>query len=370
MASRLFDGLVLPASADFHVHLREGAMLEAVAPTIRQGGVETVFVMPNLVPPITTVEHALAYKAAIAKYTDVTCLMSLYLHPSITPDTIRQAKKAGLLGIKSYPAGVTTNSASGVVDYEQFYPVFKAMEEEDLVLNLHGEAPPGQDITVLNAEEAFLPTLLDLHDRFPRLRIVLEHCTTAIAVEAVKKCGPNVVGTITAHHLFLIVDDWAGDPINFCKPVAKLPRDRVALLKAATSGSPKFFLGTDSAPHPWRAKKGGMGVYETGKCAAGVFTQPYATQLVLEAFEDAVIKGAIDKSEVAKVVLEGFLGEFGRTFYRVEASGAKIKISAKEEKVMSELAVGGGGADSSTKEVVVPFRRNCPIYSLEWLSDK
>lgn len=326
-----------------------------------------LIVQPNLVPPITTVDHALAYRSTIAKYTDAKCLMSLYLHPSITPDTIRKAKEAGVYGVKSYPAGVTTNSASGVVDYEQFYPVFEAMEEEDVVLNLHGEAPPAEDITVLNAEEAFLPTLLDLHRRFPRLRIVLEHCTTAAAVEAVEKCGPNVVGTITAHHLFLIVDDWAGDPINFCKPVAKLPGDRIALLKAATSGNPKFFLGTDSAPHLLSAKKGGMGKHEVGKCAAGVFTQPYATQLVLEAFDDAVAKGVVEKSELSAAVLEGFLGGFGRKFYRVNASGARIKISAKEETVVEKLTVGGADAETIPGNIVVPFRRKTPIYSLEWL---
>jgi dihydroorotase len=242
------------------------------------------------------------------------------------------------------------------------------MEEEDLVLNLHGEAPPAEDITVLNAEAAFLPTLLDLHRRFPRLRIVLEHCTTAAAVEAVKKCGPNVVGTITAHHLSLIIDDWAGDPINFCKPVAKLPSDRVALLQAATSGSPKFFLGTDSAPHPLRAKKGGLGPHEAGKCAAGVFTQPYATQLVLEAFEDAVAKGVVERAKLSQEVLQGFLGVFGRKFYQVELSRYKIRISAKDEKVIPMLSVGGGaGADSTTGDVVIPFRRNSPVYSLEWV---
>ena len=295
--------------------------------------------------------------------------MSLYLHPSIIPEVIKQAKQSGcIFGVKSYPAGVTTNSASGVVDYEQFYPVFKTMEEEDLVLNLHGEAPPADDITVLNAEEAFLPTLLDLHQKFPRLRIVLEHCTTAAAIEAVKKCGPNVVGTITAHHLFLIVDDWAGDPINFCKPVAKLPSDRIALLKAATSGSPKFFLGTDSAPHPLRAKKGGVDAHEAGKCAAGVFTQPYATQLVLEAFEDAVAKDILDKSDLTPFVLEGFLGGFGRSFYRVEPSGAKIKIVAKDDRVVDKLAVRGAGPTAGAEDVVIVFRRNTPIYSLEWLS--
>jgi dihydroorotase len=241
--------------------------MEAVTPTIQQGGVETVYVrvccccvlcvcvvvccvlcvvccvlcvvccvlcvvvvvcvcvIPNLVPSSTPVEQALSYQKRLQNLSpDVTFLMSLYLHPSLTPSTIKDAKAAGIRSIQSYSAGVTTNSASGVVDYAQFYPIFAAMEEQDLILNLHGESPLGADITVLNAEEKFLPTLLDLHRRFPKLRIILEHCTTAAAIEAVKECGPNVAGTITAHHLFLIVDDWANDPFNYCKPVAKLPQ--------------------------------------------------------------------------------------------------------------------------------------------------
>jgi dihydroorotase len=168
--------------------------------------------------------------------------------------------------------------------------------------------------------------------------------------------------------LFLIVDDWAGDPINFCKPVAKLPSDRIALLKAATSGSPKFFLGTDSAPHPLRAKKGGLGAHEAGKCAAGVFTQPYATQLVLEAFEEAVAKNVVGTSDLTPFVLEGFLGGFGRKFYRVDPSGAKIKIVAKDDKVIDKLAIGGANENAAAEDVVIVFRRNTPIYSLEWLS--
>lgn len=319
---------------------------------------------PNLVPPITTVQHCLDYKSRIQKLApDVKLLMSLYLHPSITPEVIREAKKAGIRGVKSYPAGVTTNSSSGVVDYEQFYPVFSAMESEGMILNLHGEAPPATDITVLNAEEAFLPTLHDLHRRFPKLQIILEHCTTAAAVEAVKACGPTVAGTITAHHLFLIVDDWAGDPINFCKPVAKLPSDKRALLKAATSGSPKFFLGTDSAPHPLKAKKGGFD-NEVGKCAAGVFTQPYATQLVLEAFEDALAKNVITKDDLKDEVVTGFLGGFGRKFYGEPPSTNKIKIVSGAEKVVQSLEV---PSQDERPQLVVPFWRNEPIYSLEWL---
>lgn len=144
--------------------------------------------------------------------------MSLFLHPEeTTPDTIRKAKKNGIMNVKSYPAGVTTNSSSGVIDYAHFYPVFGAMEEEGLILNLHGEVPSKGDVTVLNAEERFLPTLVKLHEDFPRLRIVMEHCTTAAAIDTVKRLGKTVAATITAHHLSITVDDWAGDPFCFCK---------------------------------------------------------------------------------------------------------------------------------------------------------
>jgi len=187
-------------------------------PPSRQGGVNTVYIMPNLVPPVTTVPMAQEYKARLQALapTGVNFLMTLYLHESITPDVVRAAAQAGIAGIKSYPAGVTTNSASGVLSYEPFYPVFAAMQDAGLVLNLHGECPSdhARNITVLNAESKFLPTLRTLHDKFPRLRIVLEHCTTEDAVRAVEACGDTVVGTITAHHLYLTVDDWAGDPVR------------------------------------------------------------------------------------------------------------------------------------------------------------
>jgi dihydroorotase len=276
---------------------------------------------------------ALAYKDKLENLEPkVKFLMTLYLSPELTVEEVKKAKEAGIVGVKSYPKysvhsypqiltvrGVTTNSDSGVLSYEQYYPVFKAMEEHDLILNLHGEVPPAppteQDIsaqnatTVLTAEKSFLPTLLDLHKRFPKLRIILEHCTTADAVEAVLACGPNVAGTITAHHLYLTVDSWAGNPFNFCKPVAKLPSDRLALINAATSGNPKFFLGSDSAPHPQSSKL-------AKKAAAGVFTQPYVMHYVTEVFDRV---GKLDK-------LSGFCAEFGRAFYRVEMGEGEGKI--------------------------------------------
>ena len=332
---------------------------------------------PNLVPPITTVAAALEYRKRLQVVEPNTSyLMSLYLHPSITPDTIREAKKAGIAGVKSYPAGVTTNSSSGVVDYKSFYPVFAAMEEVDMVLNLHGEAPPSpvtatnseQQITVLNAEEAFLPTLRSLHGLFPKLRIILEHCTTAAAIEAVGKCGPNVAGTITAHHLFLTIDDWAGDPINFCKPVAKLPSDRVALLQAATSGDRKFFFGSDSAPHLLSAKKGltdgGLGA---GKCAAGVFTQPNVVGFVLEAFEKALELGIVEKGDLTQDRVEGFLGGYGRKFYGTAEASRQIRVKAGGVDVQNVGVGGTNRTGSGMSDTIVTFRSGKPTYAVEWV---
>ncbi|KAL9097508.1 MAG: hypothetical protein Q9165_000404 [Trypethelium subeluteriae] len=312
--------------------------------------------MPNLVPPITTVQHALEYKSKLeALEPRVKFLMSLYLHESITPETIIQAKKHGITGVKSYPAGVTTNSSSGVVDYARFYPVFEEMERQDLVLNLHGESPSTGDVTVLNAEERFLPNLLELNQKFPHLRIVLEHCTTAAAIETVKKCGPNVVGTITAHHLSLIVDSWAGDPFCFCKPVAKTPADRNALLRAAVSGDPDFFFGSDSAPHPLTAKRG------ADKIAAGVFTQPYATQVVLDAFEQACQAGILQPEDVTLDSLEKFLSLSGRKFYRVEDERKeRIAIYKANETIADILR-----SDASNVEVV-PFRKGQETWAVTW----
>lgn len=281
--------------------------------------------------------------------------MSLYLHETITPENIVQAKQHGITGVKSYPAGVTTNSSSGVVDYTQFYAVFEEMERQGLILNLHGESPSKGDVTVLNAEERFLPTLLELHKRFPKLRIILEHCTTAIAIETVKKCGPTVAGTITAHHLSIIVDSWAGDPFCFCKPVAKTPADRDALLRAATSGDPKFFFGSDSAPHPAAAKRGG------DKVAAGVFTQPYTTQIVLDAFEQACENGVLKSEDITLDILDKFLSRSGREFYGIEdLRKERIIIHSANERIKDCLR-----SNASDVEVV-PFRKGEMTWSVTW----
>ncbi|KAH7118856.1 hypothetical protein B0J11DRAFT_535420 [Dendryphion nanum] len=362
------DEIELPAAFDAHVHLRDGKMSQLVTPTIRRGGVNQVYVMPNLVPPITTVQQCLEYRDRLkAIEPNVDYLMSLYLHESITPEVIREAKKAGITGVKSYPAGVTTNSSSGVIDYATFYPVFSEMESQNMILNLHGEVPstPANNpsstsqtpaITILNAEPAFLPTLATLHAKFPKLRIILEHCSTAAALEAVRKCGPSVAGTITAHHLSLVIDDWAGDPFCFCKPVAKTPEDRDALLRAVVQSEGRFFLGTDSAPHE-RIKKRGE-----DKVAAGVFTQGWAVGLVLDALRTGVERGVVKEEEVRQEGLEGFFGRWGRAFYGVkEVGGERILLKRGKEEIVDVLKDGvEGGLE------VVPFRRGEKTWSVEW----
>lgn len=232
-----------------------------------------------------------------------------------------------------------------------------------MILNLHGEVPSGptakdgqgKAITVLNAEPAFLPQLKKLHEKFPKLRIILEHCSTAAALEAVRACGPTVAGTITAHHLSLIIDDWAGDPFCFCKPVAKTPEDRDALLRAVVSSNGKFFLGTDSAPHDSRKKRG------EDKIAAGVFTQPNAVGLVLDALESGVKRGVIKNEDVTKDVLVGFLGAWGRKFYGVQDQRKETIVVRREREV-----IGGVLRKEGLGCEVVPFRHGEKTWSVEW----
>jgi dihydroorotase len=330
--------LELPPTADMHVHLRQDEMMELVTPSIRDGGVDTVFVMPNLQPPITTPAQALEYQSKLKVLEpNVTYLMSLYLHKSITPEVIAEAAAAGITGVKVYPQGVTTNSDAGVTSFDDFYPTFGAMEKHDMVLNIHGEVPgivpDGQ-----THEEAFLPTLQNIHDSFPRLRIILEHCSTAAALDAVRACGPTVSATITAHHLYLTGDISNVDPLAFCKPIPKTPQDRDALLRAVVSGESKFFFGTDSAPHPLASKNVGS----DNQPPAGVFTQPCATQLVLLALEEAAEKDIISDADITQEKLEGFLSKFGRAFYKLppSSSGSKIILERLGGQIPKSISKG------------------------------
>ena len=244
-----------------------------------------------------------------------------------------------------------------------------------MILNLHGECPstthptqlPADDgstrqreaTTILNAESHFLPTLLSLHQMFPKLQIVLEHLTTAAAVEAVMSCGPTVAGTITAHHLHITVDDIT-KPHCYCKPVAKLPSDRTALLYAATSGNPKFFFGSDSAPHSVQAK----GLDGSGKVAAGVFTQMNTVSLVLDAFERAVDEGILAEERVTPTIVDGFMGAFGRQFYGLEGDHDRFLIAeggpGQKLKIAKRLKTDMGDVE------VIPFHAGEQTWAVKW----
>ena len=253
-------------------------------------------------------------------------------------------------GVKSYPRGVTTNSNSGIEDYSVYYPVFRAMEEEGMVLNLHGEVPSdaAQNISILNAEKHFLKHLRSLAADFPKLRIVLEHATTSEAIETVASLPDNVACTITAHHLWLTIDTVAPQPHHFCKPLAKEPKDRAALQGAIKSGNPKFFLGSDSAPHPTSSKSPAvMEESEPSPCAAGVYTSPILVPLVATLLESF---GALDQ-------LEGYVSGHGRKFYGVPAQAGEevtLRRASGEHKVQG-LIRGPGGIE------VVPFWAGKPL---------
>ncbi|CDO93518.1 unnamed protein product [Kluyveromyces dobzhanskii CBS 2104] len=354
----------LGVTCDMHVHLRDGPMCQLVTPTVKEGGVSVAYVMPNLQPPVTTLGRVQEYKATLESLApETTFLMSFYLCKDLTPELIHEAAKAGAIqGVKCYPAGVTTNSSQGVDpnDFSGFYPLFKALEEEGIVLNLHGEKPSvageEEDIHVLNAEESFLPALRKLHADFPELKIVLEHCTTAAAIQTIEDINRDVkdpsdirvAATITAHHLSLTIDDWAGNPINFCKPVAKLPSDKRALVKAATSGKPYFFFGSDSAPHPIESKSKHVGV------CAGVFSQSLAIPYLAEVFE----------SQGKLANLKSFVSDAPLSFYAFDTEKVKSKqtvIIFKKTTVVPETITNGDGLK------VAPFKAGDELHwAVRW----
>lgn len=358
--------ITLGVTCDMHVHVRDDEMCELITPTIRNGGISVAYIMPNLQPPVTTLEKVLDYKKFLEKISPkTTFLMSFYLSSELTPYLIHQAAQQGAIhGVKCYPAGVTTNSSSGVDpnDFSSFYPIFKAMEEEELVLNLHGEKPSvhsdnqKEDIHVLNAEECFLPALQKLHKDFPNLRIVLEHCTTEAAVNIVNEINKDIINaadirvaaTITAHHLFLTIDDWAGNPINFCKPVAKLPNDKRALVKAVTSGKPYFFFGSDSAPHALANKTKHIGV------CAGVYTQLFAVPYLAQVFDE---QHSLDK-------LKDFVSTFGLSFYRVTSDQLK---SQDEVTLFRKLQSVPEVISNEKSLTVAPFKSGEKLdWSIKW----
>jgi len=283
---------------------------------------------------------AIKYKEMLKEHSsEVEFLMTLYLSDALDPNDVKNWKAAGIVGVKSYPRGVTTNSDEGIESYDKYDGLFQAMQEHGIVLNLHGEIPSdhSKNICILNAEERFLPVLTNLSKKYPKLRIVLEHATTAAAIQAVIACGNNVACTITAHHLALTVDDWAGQSFHFCKPVAKFPEDRRVLREAIKSGNNKFFLGSDSAPHPTLSKSTAT---PTSGCAAGVYTSPVLLPLVAHLLDSF---GAIDR-------LADFTSNFGRQFYQIPPGPGAPKVVVQKVqgvRVQSEYSNGD--------KTVVPF---------------
>lgn len=307
---------------DWHVHLRDGAMLEAVAADTARH-FSRALVMPNLTPPVRTGAEAMAYKERILAATqglDFDPLMTIKLLPETSAETVAEAKQAGVIAGKLYPQGVTTNSEDGWSEIEALDGAFAAMEEVGMVLCLHGEAP---DAFCIDRELRFVEdTLPSIAERFPKLRIVLEHVSTCAGVRAVKELS-NVAGTITAHHLILTLDDVIGgalNPHNFCKPVAKRPEDRDSLVAAALE-SEAFFLGTDSAPHLRENKECPSG-------CAGVYTAPVALGLVAEVFE---AHGALER-------LEAFTSERGARFYEVPLNEGRVTLRRGEWPVPADFA--------------------------------
>ena len=337
------DVLTLTRPDDWHLHLRDGAALAAVLPdTARQFA--RAIVMPNLKPPVTTVEQAHAYRerilAALPKGARFEPLMTLYLTDNTKPEEIVRAKSSGFVhAVKYYPAGATTNSENGVTDLKRVYPVLAEMEKQDLPLLLHGEVTDS-DVDVFDREAVFIERhLIPLAQAFPKLRLVLEHITTREGVAFVERSTPNIAATITAHHLLLNRNAMFAGGIRahaYCLPVLKREVHRAALVKAATSGNPKFFLGTDSAPHGKRTK-------ETACGCAGIYTAHTALELYAEAFEAA---GALDR-------LEAFASFHGADFYRLPRNSDKVILTRTRWNVPSELSFGD--------DVLVPMRAGEPL---------
>jgi dihydroorotase len=306
---------------DWHVHRRDGEMLSAVAPyTARQFA--RAIVMPNLVPPVTSPEAAAAYRERIVAVAGpgFTPLMTCYLTDETNPDEIGRGFADGVwIAAKLYPAGATTNSASGVTDIRNIYPVLERMQAIGMVLCVHGEVTD-PDVDVFDREAVFIDRILSLFVRdFPALKIVLEHITTADAAGFVGTAGPNVAATVTPQHLIINRNAiFAGGlrPHAYCLPVAKREKHRLAVRKAATSGSAKFFLGTDSAPHAREAKESGCG-------CAGIFNAPFALESYAAVFET---EGALDR-------FEGFASENGPRFYGLPLNDGTVTLERTEVQV-------------------------------------
>ena len=330
--------ITLRCPDDWHVHFRDGAMLRTVLPfTARQFA--RAIVMPNLVPPVSDVAAARAYKerilAALPTGADFTPLMTCYLTDTSDADEVAHGHAEGVFtAVKLYPAHATTNSAHGVTDFARVMPVLERMAGIGMPLLIHGEATD-PEIDVFDREAVFIERTLDpLRGQLPELRIVLEHITTEEAARYVADGGPNLAATITAHHLIInrnALFQGGIRPHLYCLPIAKREKHRLALRRAATSGDPRFFLGTDSAPHAIPTK-------ETACGCAGIFTAASALELYAEVFDE---EGALDR-------FEAFASLNGPEFYQLPVNATRVILRREEAAVPPQV---GDGALA-----VAPFR--------------
>lgn len=324
--------LTLTAPDDFHVHFRDGALLAETVPATARCFSRAI-AMPNLAPPVTTTAEALAYRKrlldALPPGLEFEPLPTLYLTDATTRQQIAEAAGAGLRAVKLYPAGATTHSEAGVGDLEALYPVFSALEEHGLLLLIHGEVTD-PEVDIFDREAVFIERhLRPLIEHFPALRIVLEHVSTCEAVDFVRDGPSTLAATITPQHLLLNRNHLlAGGlrPHHYCLPVPKRKRHQEALQAAAISGSPKFFLGSDSAPHERKAKESACG-------CAGVYSAPFALELYAEAFDRL---GALDR-------LEAFASHFGADFYGLPRNTATVTLVREPWTVPAQIELPGGG---------------------------
>ena len=324
------DSITLTRPDDWHLHLRDGAALAAVLPHTSARFARAI-VMPNLRPPVTTTALARDYRdrilAALPEGASFEPLMTLYLTDLTAPDELRRAKASGFVhAVKLYPAGATTNSDSGVTSIDKCRAALETMQELGLPLLVHGEVTD-PDVDVFDREQVFIDRILaPLVRSMPALRIVLEHITTRQAADFVREAGPNVAATITAHHLLLnrnAIFQGGVRPHHYCLPVLKREEHRRALVQAATSGSPRYFLGTDSAPHARHTKENDCG-------CAGVYTAHAGIELYAEAFDAA---GALDR-------LEGFASVHGPAFYGLPRNDGAITLRRQAWDVPVEFPYG------------------------------
>ena len=323
--------LTITRPDDWHLHLRDGAALKAVLPdTARQFA--RAIVMPNLRPPVTTTELAMAYRQrildALPKGASFEPLMTLYITDNTSPEEIAKAKASGIIhGVKLYPAGATTNSDSGVTNLGRCIKALAAMEKLGLPLLTHAEVTDA-DVDVFDRERVFIErNMIPLLKNFPALKVVFEHITTKDAADFVTESPSNVAATITAHHLLMNRNDmFKGgiQPHHYCLPILKREEHRIALVKAAISDNAKFFLGTDSAPHAKHTKEAACG-------CAGMYTAHTAMELYTEAFENA---NALDK-------LEGFASFYGADFYDLPRNTEQIILVKESWKVPESLPFDG-----------------------------